>query len=215
MSYEAGTKLSFLDRRAQVNLALFQYDYRNKQVRSKKRDPIFGVTEKLINIPKSRVRGVEAQILLMPVQGLTLNISGNYLDAKVTDFPDAIDAFGKESNVAGTRLPYTPKAQINSDLQYDFPLMESLEAFVGASVTYNSSTNGGVGEPTLTAIDAYTLLDVRAGLQTPGSNWRLTLWGKNVTNTYYWTNATRVNDTTFRYAGRPATFGLTLSFRFR
>jgi iron complex outermembrane receptor protein len=215
MSYEAGTKLSFLDRRAQVNLALFQYDYRNKQVRSKEIDPIFGVIEKLINIPKSRVRGVEAQILLMPVQGLTLNISGNYLDAKITDFPDAIDAFGKESNVAGTRLPYTPKAQVNSDLQYDFPLTESLEAFVGASVTYNSSTNAGVGEPALTAIDSYALLDVRAGLQTPGSNWRLILWGKNVTNTYYWTNATRVNDTTFRYAGRPATFGLTLSFKFR
>jgi len=154
----------------------------------------------------------EADDLPFPADARRVDVQRG--DLAILAQPKALSA-RRGTALAGTRLPYTPKAQINSDLQYDFPLMESLEAFVGASVTYNSSTNGGVGEPTLTAIDAYTLLDVRAGLQTPGSNWRLTLWGKNVTNTYYWTNATRVNDTTFRYAGRPATFGLTLSFRFR
>lgn len=214
MAYEAGAKLGFADRKIQFNIALFQYNYRNKQVRGKEIDPLFGVIEKLINIPKSRIRGVEIQVQAAPFRGLKLNLSGNYLDAKVTDFPDSIDPFGVERDAAGTRLPFTPKWQINTDAQYDWALSGRLSAFVGASETYNSATNGGVGAPALTVIDGYALLDLRAGIRAPDDRWRLTLWGKNVTNKYYWINATRVNDTTFRYAGRPATFGGTISLKF-
>jgi len=214
MAYEAGAKATFWDRRAQFNLAVFQYDYRNKQVRAKKIDPIFGVVEKLINVPKSRIRGVEAQLSVVPVDALTLSVSGNHLDAKVRFFPDNIDPFGTVSDAAGTRLPYTPKWQFNVDGQYDFPLSGGLDGFVGASVTHNGATNGGVGEPALTRIKGYTLLDLRAGISAADKSWRLLFWGKNVINSYYWTNATRVNDTTFRYAGRPVTFGATLSMDF-
>jgi outer membrane receptor protein involved in Fe transport len=215
MAYEAGTKLTFADRKVQVNLAIFQYDYKNKQVRAKALDPIFGVVEKLINVPKSRIRGIEAQMMVAPLGGLTFNLSGNYLDAKVTEFPNNIDEFGNVQDAAGTRLPYTPKWQGNADAQYEFRLNDDMHAFAGASLTYNSSTNGGVGAPALTAIGAYTLLDLRAGLKSANDVWRLTFWGKNVANKYYWTNVIRVNDTTFRYAGRPATYGVTLSMKFR
>jgi outer membrane receptor protein involved in Fe transport len=221
MAYEAGVKLPLMDRKLQLNIAAFLYDYKNKQLRGKKKDAIFGVIERLLNIPKSQIKGAEAQLLWYPTSGLTLNVSGNYIDAKVKKFSGIrYDCVGAacdlpETNFAGTRLPFTPKWSGNADAQYDWGLNSALSAFVGGSATYNSATNAAIGEPPIYAIKAYALFDVRAGIHAADDRWRITLWGKNITNKYYWTNATRVNDTSFRYAGMPATYGATLALRFK
>jgi iron complex outermembrane recepter protein len=44
--------------------------------------------------------------------------------------------------------------------------------------------------------------------------WKLSLWGRNITNKYYWTNAYKIADIAARFAGRPATYGATLSLRY-
>jgi len=40
------------------------------------------------------------------------------------------------------------------------------------------------------------------------------LWGKNVTDQYYVVNVLKAQDNVIAYAGRPASFGVTASFRF-
>ena len=40
------------------------------------------------------------------------------------------------------------------------------------------------------------------------------LWGKNVTDTHYWTNSLRAFDTIVRYTARPVEYGVTLSYDF-
>ena len=77
-----------------------------------------------------------------------------------------------------------------------------------------SRTNGGLGELPLLKIDAYALLDLRAGIKSDDGTWRFSIWGRNVTNKYYWTTADHIADTTVRYTGKPATYGATLSVRF-
>jgi outer membrane receptor protein involved in Fe transport len=64
------------------------------------------------------------------------------------------------------------------------------------------------------AIASYTLLDLRAGIGSANDRWKLSIWGRNVTNKYYWTNAYKLADISARFAGRPATYGATLSFRY-
>ena len=39
------------------------------------------------------------------------------------------------------------------------------------------------------------------------------VWGKNVFNKYYVTNAAHYLDTTVRFVGQPATYGITLSIK--
>ncbi len=51
-AYEAGVKAGLFDRRVQLNAAAFYYNYGNKQVRGKLSDPIFGVLDALVNVPK-------------------------------------------------------------------------------------------------------------------------------------------------------------------
>jgi outer membrane receptor protein involved in Fe transport len=48
-----------------------------------------------------------------------------------------------------------------------------------------------------------------------GGRYRVMLWGKNVTNEFYVTNVTSaVVDGVARYAGFPATYGVTFSARY-
>jgi outer membrane receptor protein involved in Fe transport len=63
------------------------------------------------------------------------------------------------------------------------------------------------------AVPAYTLIDLRLGVS--GENWTFQLWGRNVTNKWYWTGAYHVNDVLLRYTGMPATYGATFNYRFR
>ncbi len=60
----------------------------------------------------------------------------------------------------------------------------------------------------------YTLIDLRAGLSFDDKRYKISAFVRNLGNTYYWTNATRITDTTVRFAGRPRTFGVNLSARF-
>jgi len=40
------------------------------------------------------------------------------------------------------------------------------------------------------------------------------VWGKNVFDTYYWDNVFAQSDVVVRYAGRPATYGVTVGFKY-
>jgi len=61
-------------------------------------------------------------------------------------------------------------------------------------------------------VPGYGLLDLRAGLSK--DSWRFQVWGRNVTNQWYWTGAAHVNDVLLRYTGMPTTIGFTLTYRY-
>jgi outer membrane receptor protein involved in Fe transport len=213
LAYETGVKVPAFDHKLQFNGALFYYDYKNKQLRGKVVDPIFGPLDALVNIPKSRVDGAEAQLLWRPVSALTLNLSATYVETKISAY-NGYNSAGVLGDYSGTSFPYSPKLQVVGDAQYRRDLNDRLASFIGGGVTYHSRTSAGIGSPQNFNIDSYALLDLRAGIESQDGLWRLMLWGRNVTDRYYWDNVTKQNDTTYRYAGMPATFGITGSLRF-
>lgn len=213
-AYEIGVKSSLLDRKLQINGAVFYYDYKDKQLRGRTDVPIFRFLEALINIPKSRVKGAEIQIVAEPVSGLRLSGGGAYIDSKITSSYSNFTQFGQLVNFKGEPFPYTPKWQLNGDATYTFPLSERLNGFVGGNLTYRSSTSGDFKPDPRVAVKGYTLLDLRAGIERPDGSWRVSLWGRNITNEYYWVTATRRSDTIVRFTGMPATYGVDLTVRF-
>jgi len=214
MSYEVGAKLGLLHRTLQVNGAAFYYEYDNKQVLGFYVDPIFGPINRLVNVPHSTLKGAEITIDWAPISGLTVGVAGSYIDSKIKDHFTNFNANGQAQDFGGEPFPNTPKYQVVATGDYRFPLTESLNAFVGADVRYASRTNSQLGKQALTSVRAYTLVDLRAGVETPDGRWRLTAWGRNVGDTYYWSGAYRTTDTVVRFAGRPATFGLALRYRY-
>jgi len=224
LAYELGIKSTLLENTLQINGALFHYDYTNKQFLGRSADPIFTTLQELVNIPKSTVDGAELSAEWEPVRGLTLDAAATYLDSKVTsDFINYASYVSSQTdtiNLKGEAFPFTPKWTVHYGGRYQWPLNDKLSAFVSAEASYQSQTVGAFGAafaategPPLN-IGAYSLLDLSAGVESADRRWRVEAWGKNVTNTYYWTTVFYESDTTVRDAGMPATYGVTLSYRY-
>lgn len=230
IDYEAGFKLKAFDGRLSVSGAGFYYDYRNKQLRAKFVDPIFGGLDLLVNVPKSRILGGELDITARPVSGLSIAASATYLDATVRNYTGVVDSVVVNgllqpvtASFRGVRLPFAPKLQYSLRFDYDTSASENLNVFIGAGAngqTKSLSTlalpgTSAFGIPTsLYKLNARTLVDVNFGIHASNDEWRLTLWGKNIFNKYYWLNDILAYDTVVRYAGRPAEYGISASFKF-
>jgi outer membrane receptor protein involved in Fe transport len=227
LAYEIGAKLTLLERTAQINGAIFYYDYSDKQFKGRviANPDIFGPLEALVNVPKSRVQGAEIQLDLAPTDGLRFTIGATYLDTKIKGSFVNYDSYGNQVDFGGSSFPYTPKYQIVMDGQYDWALGDTVGAFVGSNLTFQSDTKAVLGDARDTpsaaltqrgglTIGDYTLIDLRAGLNFDDRKYKVTAYIRNLTDKYYWTNATRITDTTVRFAGRPRTYGVTLSASF-
>jgi iron complex outermembrane recepter protein len=214
LAYEAGTKASLFDQRVQFNAAAFYYDYHDKQLRGAQLDPVFGPLQALVSIPQSHVVGAEAQLVARPIQGLTLDTSATYVHTAIDRFA-GFNGLAQFGNQAGTAFPFSPTWVSITNLDYEFPLFRSLMGFVGGSLTYNSQTNAGIGAPDPMTIDAFVVVDLRAGVTFKDGRYRAWLWGKNVANTDYWNNVyVGGADVVSRFVGQPATYGASVSARF-
>jgi iron complex outermembrane receptor protein len=231
LSYETGFKISAFDRKIEFDGAAFYYDYKDKQLRSKILALPFGILDVLQNIPKSSVKGGELSVTARPLPGLAVNAAATYLQATINEFT-GINAGGVAANFADTPMPFTPKWQLATNIDYNFQVTDRWGAFVGTSVTYRSDAVAIVGgnlpvpispynalnnlpvssvtEPY--GIASYTLVDLRAGMQSGDKRWRYTVWGKNVFDKYYWNNVVATFDTIGRYTGAPATFGVSVAY---
>lgn len=215
VAYEAGFKGTLADRSLQINGAVFHYDYNDKQFLGKVLDPVFGPLIRLVNVPKSRITGAELEFAWTPLLGLRLSAGESYINSKILDDYMGFDATGALRNFGGEAFPNTPKWHVIANADYKWAVGSRLDAFVGTGLSYQGRSNSQLGELPLLSTKAYTLIDLRAGVEAPDGRWRVTLWGRNITDSYYWTTANANLDTTVRFAGMPATYGVTLSFKLR
>jgi iron complex outermembrane receptor protein len=215
LAEELGIKTDLGSRSVHVDAAVFNYDYRDKQFRARTIDPlgVFGAVEALINIPKSQVRGAELTTTWRVIPGLTLSASGTYLDSKVTHDFSNYDPLGNPVDFKGDSFPFTPKWLVQVGPYYERAIAGNLEGFVSVSYDYQTRTTSAFGDNPLFDVDAYGLLDMQLGVSSADGRWRAALWGKNITNKYYWTDVFRESDNVSRHVGMPATFGIKLSYR--
>jgi iron complex outermembrane receptor protein len=214
LDYEAGFKRELLGGRMALTGAAFYYDYKDKQLRSKLIDMTFGILDALVNVPESSVKGAELSLAWRPVPQMNLSAAATYLRARVSEYA-GVNSQGVAADFAGAKVPYTPELQLAASGDYRWSFANDLGVTLGGTLTYHGETFSSVGSDLVSRISPYTLLDLRLSLEQAGEPWKITLWGKNVTDKYYWTNTVAVYDTTVRYVGEPVTYGATLSYRFK
>jgi iron complex outermembrane receptor protein len=117
---EAGLKVDFFDRRLRTNFSAFYTNYRDMQIaRIYFIGPLQGNT--IENAGKSEIKGFEAEVTAVPIEGLTLNGSLAYLSAKYKDFiftdPATITPAGFPDFPAAGAFPGTAPTGIPRQLE--------------------------------------------------------------------------------------------------
>ena len=239
LAYEAGIKSRFWDDRAEIDGDVFYYDYRNKQLEMRELEGVFGLLNTLVNVPRSAETGAELAIKVQPVTGLDVSLHGTYIDSDVTGDYLGYNPYSTVAvNLKGEPFPNVPKWSLGADAQYSWDVSDAYSAFVGIDARYQSQSQGQFGSyqalaagyttpaasnPSTPAVqpgslatidDAYGVVDLRAGILSRDRHWKIQVFGNNVTNTYYWTQARLVGDAVVRFAGMPITFGATVGYKY-
>ena len=215
-AYEIGAKLTLLERRMQLNGAVFYYDYRDKQ-EADAAVTFVGNISGLTNVPKSRIDGAELEVQWTPVAGLNLGAAVAYLDTKVLEWQATDPVLSVWPNVvtfdaSGTELPQAPKWSGNALASYRWPVGTGLYLQLGADVSYTDTTSGGANAFAF-ATKAYTLVNARVALGDADGRWSAELWSRNLTDEFYYPSAYVANGPFVRVAGMPRTVGVSLDYR--
>ncbi len=208
---ELGSKLRLMDM-VQLNSSVFDYRYRDKQLVTNFRDPVFGALPVLRNAPRSRVSGAELDLKITPAEGLFIALQASYLDTEVEEFVSG-DSNGDEFDFAGKPFNYSPDWEYTLIAEYRLNVFDHYEVSLGADVSYRSETNASLEEDDRFFIDDYTVFNARLGFSSYTQPWQLQLWGRNITDEYYYNNVTNQLDTIGRYTAMPVVWGATLSYR--
>ena len=214
---EVGVKTS-PDRRLSANVAVFYYDYSDQQVMTVADN--FNITA---NAASSELYGLDADLAALVTDDFTLTAGLALLHAEYDHYPDAVvlepqigaDCRCGNANVvidaSGYRQPRSPKwtLGLTADYTHDFgfgPLGFSATAYHSDEFYWDS--NQRIREP------AYTTVSARASWQPADSRFRLSLWGRNLTDEQH-SRAIFLLETYdgISYA-RPRTYGVGVEYSF-
>lgn len=209
---EIGAKLTLLDKSMQLNASVFDYRYKDKQLVTNFRDPVFGALPILRNAPKSTVRGAELDVKYTPVEGLYLSLAAAYLDTEVEEFVSG-DSNGDEFDFAGKPFNYSPRWEYTVLLDYVLPVFDRYDLSIGVDYSYSGESNASLEQDERFFIDDYGIINARVALAPTAGPWQLMLWSRNLGDEYYYNNVTNQLDTIGRYTGMPVTYGISLSWQ--
>lgn len=85
---EIGFKTEMLGQRVRINGAIYSMDYDDMQLGVTRElgelNSVFGIT----NAGSAEMQGVELEVVMLPLDGLMVNLTGSYIDASYNDFED-------------------------------------------------------------------------------------------------------------------------------
>jgi iron complex outermembrane recepter protein len=207
-SFELGSKNKFADRVITLNMAAFYYKYRNQQFINV--DPATAA-QTLLNIPRSRIFGGEAELTARPSDAVTLRGSLGFLDAKVQQ------GIVSGANVAGNKLTNAPSLTASAGLDVTFYDGDAGKFSGTADLAYTSSQFFDVVNTARLEQDGYALLSGFLRWESANGRFNASIWGKNLTNKFYFTS--RVDllagfGFDYNHLATPRTYGITVGTTF-
>jgi iron complex outermembrane recepter protein len=192
-SYEVGMKSYWLDRRLRVDAAAFFSNYENLQLQSYSN----GVPE-LSNAAAARIKGLDFDTEYALTNALSLQLAGEFLDAKYTSFPGGTAyekipitqvnpaggmggwyAIPGGENFAGNYMVNASRVTLNAGLNYDLPTDIGEFLFAGVAQfrsRYYLEAQNAIHQPSNTLVNASIKWNI------PNHAWYLQLWGNNLLN---------------------------------
>ncbi|HEY4123921.1 MAG TPA: TonB-dependent receptor [Rhizomicrobium sp.] len=202
-AYEAGLRTQFWDKRAVVNLTGFWTKYENFQAQS------FDATQLLFTLSNAgalRTRGIEADIDVQPLAGLTLSGNAAYTEATFLDFtsncyPGQTAAQGcmpaipaapghpatpARQSLAGATLANAPKFSFTLNADYDFPIDQiDKVGYIHVSYHHTSDVQYNSNQDPNSIQKAYGLVNASIGLEPEDGSYNISLFAKNLFDQHY------------------------------
>jgi iron complex outermembrane receptor protein len=200
-SYDLGFKSTWLDKRLQLDVAVYDLEWTNLQnaVQLSQYSPNCNLVING-NFGKVRSRGAELELAYVPIDPLSFNAAVGYTDAKIAgDVPGVFDSLGHPL-VKGDSIGNVTPLTASAGLEYRFPIKQYLskivsdggdyngfirfdERYVGKRLGQNIGNEAQLeADPTRSQFisGAYALLDTRIGAA--GNVWSGAFYCTNVTN---------------------------------
>ena len=187
-SYELGMKGDFWDHRARLNLAGYIMDRDGSQVDISSIQSFNGSNFNnlvTINAPgTTKIRGVEAEFTLNPLEGLTLNASYAYTYTKIPPIPITATAGGASTTVLQQfYIVFTPRNAASGSVDYALPI-GSKDALVRLHLDGNYAQSTQTFDQFTTKNDASLIFNGRISVADldVGFSRKLTLslWSRNL-----------------------------------
>jgi iron complex outermembrane receptor protein len=208
-SMEVGEKARFADRRITVNADFYYIKWTDiQQVLSLTCGYPYNT-----NAGNAKSYGPELEVSALLLDGLTLNLSGAYTQAYISD-PSANAV--TSGITPGTRILNVPKYTAVANLNYAVPITSTLNGtFHLASSLVGPNQDQAAVRQTL---PSYNLVDGRAGVQS--GPWSVAVFGTNLTNKVA---EQTINNTVFAWqtyaitrisTNQPRTIGLDFQYKY-
>ncbi|MFM9936313.1 MAG: TonB-dependent receptor [Novosphingobium sp.] len=182
-TYELGLKSTLIDRRLQVNAAVFQTEYKGIQLNFQQ-----GVSPTIQNAGDARIKGFEIEVTAAPTDALTINASIGHLDAKYTSVLAAAQVAPNPFQAGvlpGGELPKTPKWKFNISPRYEIGFKNGGKVILLADYTHSTSLWNDTERAYLLQRAATDILNGSITYKEPAEHWDLTLGMTNITDTRY------------------------------
>lgn len=206
-TYELGTKMSALERRLNMEFAVYHSDWKDFAVRLPIANTGFNG---LISSQGTKTNGLDASFAYAMTKSFTATLNAGYVDAQ---YVGAVPGTGI---VDGSRVDDVPRLTVSASGEYRFPALAGWEGRFRADVQHAGAhpsttfpTQQASGDP----IDT-----VNARLAFNKGPWTVTAYGENLSNERGSTGLrtiTQLSATESEIAGprlRPRTFGLELRY---
>ncbi len=236
-SYEAGVKMTLLDRSLLLNVTYFDQVFSDFQLNT-----FLGTAFVVESIPELTSSGIDADFFwFTPVEGLSLSGGITYTKAEYGNFVAADLAnpgnFPQLSLLPGATASFAPEWSGSASLNYDRGLGNGLRGGFSLSAKYMSDYNTGSDLLPLKQQDAFTMVNGRISIGTEDERWMLDIWAQNLTDEEYvqvaynaplqgsaFQTTVQPNGTFYNpaldtqtidaYLGAPRTYGMTLRIRY-
>lgn len=182
-TFELGIKSELADGRVRLNFAAFHNEISDIQRELNMGDPFVVVLQGTINAGDVVIKGVEVDLVALITDNFSINAALGLQDGRYTDVnPDFASFLGPE-------LPRLAPSNGAIGFSWDIPMGAGLINFSGQ---YTSRESNYYNDSNTEKFDTQERVNAAVNWFSPGEQWRLSLYGKNLTDQENWGNLTSI-----------------------
>ncbi len=230
LSYEIGYKTQFLDNTLQVNGSFYVYDYENIHTVATEVTSLGGTSTSVLPAPGAEVMGIEAEVLWLATDALTLGGNFSYTPNEYTEDLNILDparrdtptglyplAAANTTNVNGNQLLQVPELKYTAYGTYSIPLADGASVSLSGVYSFTDEVYYSPFENKNEMAESYDRLDVRATWTNAEENIVVAAFVNNVLDDVAVLQVLRHGeDEHFRQTGTttaPRMFGMELTYK--